>query len=72
MTLQFSAKIYVAGHRGLAGGAIMRALRAAGCTNFVLRTHSELELVDRDAPLNALLTVVVVQSRPLIPKQPFN
>jgi len=41
-----SAKIYVAGHRGLAGSALVRRLRAAGYQNLVLRTHSELELTD--------------------------
>jgi GDP-L-fucose synthase len=40
------AKIYVAGHRGLAGSALVRRLRAAGYENLVLRTHDELELTD--------------------------
>jgi GDP-L-fucose synthase len=43
------AKIYLAGHRGLAGSAIVRQLRAAGYQNLVLRTHSELELTDAAA-----------------------
>lgn len=38
------AKIYVAGHRGLVGSALMRNLEAKGCTNFVTRTHAELDL----------------------------
>ncbi len=42
-----TAKIYVAGHRGLAGSAIVRALEAAGCTNLVLRTHDELDLAEQ-------------------------
>jgi GDP-L-fucose synthase len=42
-------RIYVAGHRGLAGSAIERALRARGHHNLVLRTHAELELTDRAA-----------------------
>jgi len=41
-----SAKIYVAGHRGLAGSALVRRLRAAGYENLILRTHAELELTD--------------------------
>jgi GDP-L-fucose synthase len=41
-----TAKIYVAGHRGLAGSALVRRLRAAGYENLVLRTHAELELAD--------------------------
>ena len=42
-------KIYVAGHRGLAGSALVRRLRAAGYENLVLRTHGELELTDAAA-----------------------
>ena len=42
-------KIYVAGHRGLAGSALVRRLRAAGYENLVLRTHAELELADTAA-----------------------
>jgi GDP-L-fucose synthase len=41
-----TARIYVAGHRGLAGSALVRRLRAEGCENLVLRTHGELELAD--------------------------
>jgi len=41
-----TAKIYVAGHRGLAGSALVRRLRAAGYENLLLRTHAELELTD--------------------------
>lgn len=43
------AKIYVAGHRGLVGSAIVRALKNDGYTNLVLRTHAELELKDEHA-----------------------
>jgi GDP-L-fucose synthase len=41
-----SARIYVAGHTGLAGSAIVRALRAVGYENLILRRHAELELTD--------------------------
>ena len=44
--MEKSAKIYVAGHRGLAGSALVRRLRTAGYENLVLRTHAELELTD--------------------------
>jgi len=44
-----SDKIYVAGHRGLAGSALVRRLRAAGYDNLVLRAHAELELADAGA-----------------------
>ncbi len=38
------AKIYVAGHRGLVGSAVIRRLAAGGYTNIVTRTHAELDL----------------------------
>jgi GDP-L-fucose synthase len=44
-----SAPIYVAGHRGLVGSAILRMLEARGFTHIVTRTHSELDLLDRTA-----------------------
>jgi GDP-L-fucose synthase len=44
-----AARIYVAGHTGLAGSAIQRALARAGYANLVLRRHSELELTDARA-----------------------
>ncbi|MDE6243929.1 MAG: GDP-L-fucose synthase, partial [Muribaculaceae bacterium] len=47
--MEKDAKIYVAGHRGMVGSAILRALRRAGFTNFVTRTHSELDLTDQAA-----------------------
>lgn len=43
------AKIYVAGHRGLAGSALVRQLRQKGYDNLLLRTHAELELTDQAA-----------------------
>lgn len=42
-------KIYVAGHRGLVGSAIVRNLKSKGYTNIVGRTHQELELTDQAA-----------------------
>ena len=45
-SVERSEKIYVAGHRGLAGSALVRRLRAAGYENLVLRTHAELDLTD--------------------------
>lgn len=44
-----STKIYVAGHRGLAGSAIVRELQRQGYTNLVMRTHAELDLEDAAA-----------------------
>ena len=43
------SRIYVAGHRGLVGAAICRALRAAGFENLVTRTHTELDLTSQAA-----------------------
>lgn len=42
-------KIYIAGHGGMVGGAIMRRLQARGKSNIVTRTHSELDLTDQAA-----------------------
>lgn len=44
-----NAKIYVAGHRGMVGSAIVRRLKAAGYTNILTRTHAELDLLDQKA-----------------------
>ncbi|MBL0730341.1 GDP-L-fucose synthase [Piscinibacter sp. HJYY11] len=44
-----NAKIYVAGHRGMVGSALVRRLKAAGYTNIVTRTHAELDLLDQKA-----------------------
>ena len=43
------SKIYVAGHRGMVGSAIVRALKNQGQTHFVVRTHAELDLTDQQA-----------------------
>lgn len=44
-----TAKIYIAGHRGLVGSAIVRKLQADGYTNFVFQTSAELDLRDQQA-----------------------
>lgn len=44
-----NAKIYVAGHRGMVGSAIVRNLQAKGYANIVTRTHQELDLIDQAA-----------------------
>ena len=46
------SRIYVAGHRGLVGSAIVRALIRHGYENLSLRTHDELDLTDRSAVLS--------------------
>lgn len=47
--MEKNAKIYVAGHRGLVGSAIVRHLQEAGYNNLIQRTHSELDLISQDA-----------------------
>jgi GDP-L-fucose synthase len=44
-----SPKIYVSGHRGMVGSAIVRALHNTGQDNIVTRTHSELDLINQSA-----------------------
>lgn len=47
--MQKNSKIYVAGHRGLVGSAIVNNLKNKGYENLVFRTHSELDLTDNNA-----------------------
>ena len=49
MGADLNQKIYVAGHRGMVGSAIVRNLRAKGYTNIVTRTHAQLELTSQQA-----------------------
>ena len=50
--MEKNSKIYVAGHRGMVGSAIVRELRRQGYDNLVLRTHAELDLT-RQADVEA-------------------
>ncbi|MFT5826056.1 MAG: GDP-L-fucose synthase, partial [Yoonia sp.] len=43
------SKIYVAGHRGMVGSAVVHALRAQGFVNIIVRTRSELDLTNQAA-----------------------
>jgi GDP-L-fucose synthase len=47
--MKSDARIYVAGHRGLVGSAIVRELTRLGYTNLVTKTHAELDLLDEGA-----------------------
>ena len=47
-TMNKKAKIYVAGHRGLVGSAILRRLKQEGYSNIITQTHSELDLTKQD------------------------
>ena len=49
------AKIYIAGHRGMVGSAIIRRLQLLGYTNFVTKTHAELDLLNQAATANFLM-----------------
>ena len=51
--------VYIAGHRGLAGGALLRRFQAEGFTNLLVRSHTELDLTDRAATFD-----YVLESRP--------
>jgi GDP-L-fucose synthase len=47
--MEKNSRIFVAGHRGLVGSAIHRALKQRGYSNLLLRTHAEVDLADRHA-----------------------
>ena len=44
-----TSKIYIAGHKGLVGSAILDNLLSRGYTNIIVRTHNELDLTNQDA-----------------------
>ena len=65
-------KIYVAGHRGLVGSAIVRNLQAKGYENIIGRTHKELDLTSQQAVRNFFETekpdvVVLAAAKALMP-----
>lgn len=47
--MELNSKIYVAGHRGLVGSAIVRKLQSEGYNSLILKNHSELDLLDQKA-----------------------
>jgi len=47
--MEITSKIYVAGHRGLVGSAIVKNLESKGYTNIIARTHHELDLLNQQA-----------------------
>jgi len=47
--MERSTRVHVAGHRGLAGGAVLRELQRRGYSNLLRRTHTELDLEDARA-----------------------
>ncbi|MGZ5179616.1 MAG: GDP-L-fucose synthase family protein [Ramlibacter sp.] len=52
--MQRHARIYVAGHRGMVGSALVRRLKQGGYENILTRSHAELDLLDRGAVLEFL------------------
>jgi GDP-L-fucose synthase len=52
VTIDLQQKIYIAGHRGMVGSAIVRELKRKGYTNLVYRTHQELDLTNQLAVQN--------------------
>jgi GDP-L-fucose synthase len=59
--LDRAAPVYIAGHRGLVGSALVRKFQAAGFTNLLVRSRTELDLTDRAATFDFLL-----ESRPQV------
>ena len=47
--MEKNAKIYIAGHRGMVGSAILRRLQKEGYNNFITRTSKELDLKNQQA-----------------------
>ncbi|BBY00492.1 GDP-L-fucose synthase family protein [Mycobacterium seoulense] len=60
-TLDRTLPVYIAGHRGLVGSALLRKFQAEGFTNLLVRSHGELDLTDRAATFD-----FVLESRPHI------
>ena len=54
-SIGLSSKIYVAGHCGMVGSAIIHRLQASGYSNFVTNTHAELDLLSQAATANFLM-----------------
>ncbi len=59
--LDRTSSVYISGHRGLVGSALLRRFRAEGFTNLLVRSHGELDLTDRTATFD-----FVLQSRPQV------
>ena len=52
--MKADSKIYVAGHNGLAGSAMLRNLNELGFKNIITKNHDELDLIDIEATSNFL------------------
>ena len=56
MNLNKTTKIYVAGHRGMVGSAVWRALVSRGYSNLIGKTRAELDLTNQQAVLDFYVT----------------
>jgi GDP-L-fucose synthase len=56
LTFDKSSRIFLAGHAGMVGSAILRRLKASGCTNIITRTHRELDLTNQHKVENLFKT----------------
>ena len=64
-TMEKDSKIYVAGHRGMVGSAIIRELERQGYTNIITRTHKELDLIDQKAVNDIEMSMISLSRRSL-------
>lgn len=55
VVLDRASRVYIAGHHGLVGSALLRKFQAEGFTNVLVRSHSELDLTDRFATFDFIL-----------------
>lgn len=60
-TLDRALSVYIAGHRGLVGSALVRKFKSEGFTSLVVRSHDQLDLTDRTATFDFIL-----ESRPQV------
>ena len=54
MSKDVSQRVFVAGHCLMVGSTILRKLRSSGCNNLILKTSTELDLIDQSALRNVL------------------
>ena len=64
--MNLNDKIYVAGHTGLVGSAIMRELKLKGYKNLVTRTHDQLDLKDQSKVQKFFENMQIRKSRKII------
>ena len=65
--MEKKSKIYVAGHKGLVGSALIRTLRNAGYNNIIFRTSAELDLTSQEMTNKFFLTEKTLEVTPFRP-----